>query len=125
MEKAVTGRLPHVTSEVTISANPSRAAVFVDGLYAGHVAEFNGWGRAMLVAPGEHRIRIALPGYESFEADIHPRPDQKVEIKTDLLKSDVPLDDALLAPGENNATPPPAAGDVGGQPGAMASPAGR
>ena len=73
----------------------------MDGLFVGHVGEFNRGGRALLVPPGAHRIRIALPGYVSFEADINPQPDQKVEIKTDLLKSRVPINDALLAPGEN------------------------
>jgi hypothetical protein len=102
MEKVSTGPRSQVNSTVTISANPSRAAVFVDGLYVGHVHEFSGWGRAMLVAPGAHRIRVALPGYETFEAEINPKPDQKVEIKTDLVKSTVPLSDPLLAPGESN-----------------------
>jgi PEGA domain-containing protein len=121
MEKAVAQPLPRVTSTVQISAYPPRAAVFMDGLFVGHVGEFNGWGRALLVPPGTHRIRIALPGYESFEADINPRPNQKVEIKTDLLKSREPIDDALLAPGEGNA--PPAEGSGGSTPNAMASPA--
>lgn len=107
MEKTVVGPRSQVNSTVTISANPSRAAVFVDGLYVGHVHEFRGWGRAMLVAPGAHRIRIALPGYETFEADINPKPDQKVEIKTDLMKSAVPLSDPLLAPGTSNTASSP------------------
>lgn len=113
--------LPPVTSTVKISANPDRAAVFMDGLFVGHVGEFNRGGRALLVPPGEHHIRIALPGYVSFEADINPQPDQKVEIKTDLLKSRVPIDDALLAPGEKVQ---PAA-ENGATPGAMASPMGK
>jgi hypothetical protein len=104
METVSTGPPSQVNSTVTISANPSRAAVFVDGLYVGHVHEFRGWGRAMLIAPGAHRIRIALPGYETFEADINPNPNQKVDIKTDLVKSTVPLSDPLLAPGESNST---------------------
>ncbi len=98
MEKATAIPPSQVTSTVKIAANPSRAAVFVDGQFIGHVGEFRGWGRGLLVPPGEHRIRIALPGNQSFEADINPLPNQKVEIKTDLLKSNVPLDDALLAP---------------------------
>lgn len=107
MEKVSTVPRSQVNSTVTISANPSRAAVFVDGLYVGHVHEFRGWGRAMLVAPGAHRIRIALPGYETFEAEINPKPDQKVEIKTDLVKSTLPLSDPLLAPGESNTASAP------------------
>ena len=68
MEKTITGPPPPVTSTVKISANPSRAAVFVDDLFVGHVGEFRGWGRAMLVTPGVHRIRIALPGYNQCPA---------------------------------------------------------
>ncbi len=117
MEKAATGLPLHTTSTIIIAANPSRAAVFVDGLYAGHVGEFRGWGRAMLVSPGAHRISIALPGYESFQMDINPQPDQKLVIKTDLLKSSAPLDPVLLKPAEDNT-----AGNVGVEPGTMASP---
>src|SRR6202451_3671607 len=52
MEKAPTGPLPDVTATVKIAVNPSRAAVFLDGLFVGHVGEFDGLGRGMLVAPG-------------------------------------------------------------------------
>ena len=124
MTKAITGPPPPVTSTVKISANPSRAAVFVDDLFVGHVGEFRGWGRAMLVTPGVHRIRIALPGYESFQAEINARPDQKVEIKTDLLKSNVPLADPLLKPEENDTASSPAT-NTADVPNAMASPKGK
>ncbi len=90
MQKAPTGPLPQVTAEVKIAVNPSRAAVFLDGLFVGHVGEFEGAGRGMLVAPGPHRIRIALPGFQTFETEINPSANQKVEIKTELLKSDAP-----------------------------------
>ncbi len=116
MEKAITGPLPRTTSTVKISAYPSRAAVFVDGLYVGHVDEFNGVGRGMLVAPGVHRITIALPGYETFEAEISPQPKQKVEIKTNLLKSNVPLTAPMLDPRESGTASSPAAGNMGVQP---------
>jgi hypothetical protein len=90
MLKAPTGPIPQVTAELKIAVNPSRAAVFLDGLFVGHVGEFEGAGRGMLVAPGPHRIRIALPGYQTFETDINPTANQKVEIKTELAKSDAP-----------------------------------
>lgn len=96
MEKAATGPMPQATAEVKLSVNPSRAAVFVDGQFVGHVAEFQGAGRGLLVAPGEHKIKIALPGYKAFESDINPIANQKVEIKTELQKSDQPLDDPSL-----------------------------
>jgi hypothetical protein len=96
MEKAVTGVLPSVTATVKIEVNPSRAAVFVDGLFVGHVGEFEGMGRGMLVAPGTHQISIALPGYQTFETEINPLANQKVEIKTDLVKNGAPLSEPLV-----------------------------
>src|SRR5580700_1226131 len=57
MEKAPTGPLADVTATVKIAVKPSRAAVFLDGLFVGHVGEFEGAGRGMLVAPGAHQIR--------------------------------------------------------------------
>jgi hypothetical protein len=96
MQKAATGLLPDVTATVKIAVSPSRAAVFVDGLFVGHVGEFEGMGRGMLVAPGTHQIRIALPGYQTFETDINPLANQKVEIKTDLVKNGAPLSGPLV-----------------------------
>ena len=96
MEKALMGVMPNVTSTVKISVNPSRAAVFLDGAFVGHVAEFQGAGRGLVIAPGAHKIKIALPGYKTFETDINPQGDQKVEVKTDLVKNDVPVDEPLL-----------------------------
>jgi hypothetical protein len=51
------------TGELKISAVPSRAVVFVDNQYAGHVDEFDGAGKAMLLTPGRNAIRAlrAMP----------------------------------------------------------------
>jgi hypothetical protein len=107
MEKALTGPLPQVTAEVKIAVNPSRAAVFLDGLFVGHVGEFEGAGRGMLVAPGSHQIKIALPGYQTFETAINPLANQKVQIKTDLVKNGAPLTEPLVNTETGEAVPPP------------------
>ena len=108
MEKAATPAMSAVTATVKIEINPNRAAVFLDGLFVGHVGEFEGVGRGMLVAPGTHKIRVALPGYQTFETDINPLANQKVEVKTDLVKNDAAVADPLLNPeGNNHAAPPP------------------
>jgi hypothetical protein len=112
MEKAPTGPLPSVTATVKIAVNPSRAAVFLDGLFVGHVGEFEGMGRGMLVAPGAHRISIALPGYQTFETAINPIANQKVEIKTDLVKNGAPLTEPLVKTETGDATPPAVARDA-------------
>jgi hypothetical protein len=117
MEKASTGPLPNVTATVKIGGNPSRAAVFVDSLFVGHVGEFEGRGRGMLVAPGVHRIRIALPGYQTFETDIKPLANQKVEIKTDLVRNNGPLAEPLVKKEASAATLPSVARDPAAAPG--------
>jgi len=103
MQRAAAQPMPTVTSEIKIDVMPKRAAVFVDGQFAGHVGEFEGAGRAMLIAPGAHHIRIALPGYNTFETDVTTVANQKVQVKTELAKSSEPLPDPLLK-GQPNAT---------------------
>jgi len=107
MNKAATGPMPPQAELATIkiNVNPSRAAVFVDNRFVGHVGEFGGLGRAMQVVPGAHHIRIALPGYATFQTDINPLPRQKVEVKTDLVKSEIPLADPLLKSEANSKLP--------------------
>ena len=105
MQKAPTGPIPDAMATVKIAVNPSRAAVFLDGLFVGHVGEFEGPGRGMLVAPGTRQIRIALPGYETFETKINPLANQKVEIKTDLVKDGAPLAGPLIKSETGVATP--------------------
>jgi hypothetical protein len=107
MEKGPTGVMPAVTATVKITVNPTRAAVFVDGLFVGHVAEFQGLGRGLLVAPGSHAIKIALPGYQTFETQISPVARQKVEVRTNLLKSAGNSDDPLINGEKTPPAPPP------------------
>jgi PEGA domain len=106
MSEAPTGAMPTLWSEVKIEVNPSRAAVFLDGRFVGHVAEFEGVWHSLLIAPGDHKIKIALPGFQTFETEINPAPKQKVEVKTNLLKARGPIEDPSLQGGEGNQTPP-------------------
>ena len=105
MEKGARGPVSAVMSTVKVAVKPSRAAVFVDGLFVGHVGEFDGMGRGMLVAPGTHQIKIALPGYQTFETEIKPLANQTVEIKTDLLRSSGLLSEPLVNKETSAATP--------------------
>src|SRR5579862_2269656 len=101
MTKAASGPMPAAWASVKIAVNPNRAAVFMDGRFVGHVGEFDGVGRSLLVAPGQHSIKIALPGFKTFETQINPTANQKVEVKTDLVKNDGPVDDPSLKRGVN------------------------
>ena len=86
MEKDLRVQMPQVTAEIKLDVNPNRAAVFVDGVFVGHVAEFGGIGRALLVTPGKRKVVISLPGYQTFETDIDLVANQKSTIKTELVK---------------------------------------
>jgi hypothetical protein len=77
------------TGELKISATPTRAAVFVDNQFAGHVDEFDGAGKAMLLTPGRHSVRVALPGYLPFETVVDLRSHQKLKLQTDLVKGSI------------------------------------
>jgi len=86
MVKDLRFRMPSVTAEIKVSVNPDRAAVFVDGLLAGHAGEFTGVGRSLLVAPGHRKISISLPGYQTFDTEVDLAPKQKFVLKTTLQK---------------------------------------
>jgi hypothetical protein len=85
MEKDARVVLPKVTAEIKLEVKPNRAAVLVDGVFVGHIAEFEGHGKALLVAPGKHKIKISLPGYHDFETEINLVANQKSTIKTEMV----------------------------------------
>ncbi|MFY9689789.1 MAG: PEGA domain-containing protein [Candidatus Acidiferrales bacterium] len=96
MQKDPRAEYAKVTSEIKLKVTPDRAAVFVDGSYAGTAHEFGGMGRAMLVAPGKHHIKIDLPGYRTFDTDVSLLPKQKVTIKTKLEPGSITQADPAL-----------------------------
>ena len=85
MEKDTRVVMPKITAEIKLDVKPNRAAVFVDGVFVGHVAEFSGIGKALLVTPGKRKIKITLPGYQTFETEIDLVANQKSTIKTDMV----------------------------------------
>jgi len=86
MAKDTSVQMPRVTAEIKLDVKPNRAAVFVDGVFIGHIAEFTGIGKALLVEPGKRRIKISLPNYQPFETDIELAANQKTTIKTELVQ---------------------------------------
>ena len=89
LEKDPNAIYSKVNAQVKIDVTPDRAAVFVDGKFAGSVSDFKGIGKAMLIAPGKHKIKIDLAGYRPFETDIDLLPNQKMTIKTDLVEGSI------------------------------------
>ena len=76
---------PTQTATVKIHVRPHRAGVFVDGVFAGHVDEFDGPGQAMLLGAGTHQIEIALPGYETFSTRVNLLAGQTFKLETKLF----------------------------------------
>jgi hypothetical protein len=96
MQKDPLAEYPKVTAQVKLEVAPDRAAVFLDDTFVGHVQEFRGLARSMLVSAGKHRIKIALPGYQTFETEINLLPRQKFTIKTELIKGSITHADPLI-----------------------------
>jgi len=90
LERDTRFQMPTVFSEIKLSVNPDRAAVFVDGQFAGHASEFSGVAHSLLVAPGHRQITISLPGYETFHSDVDLAPHQKFKLQTNLVKLGAP-----------------------------------
>lgn len=89
LTKDPSAHFSNVTSEIKLDVEPDRAAVFVDGNFAGYVHQFGGVGRAMLVSPGKHEIKIALPGYRDFTTEVNLLPKQKFTVETKLIQGSI------------------------------------
>ena len=76
-------------AELKLDIKPERAAVFVDDGYVGHVADVGGAFRAMTVTPGKHRVKVELPGYQTFETEVNLLPKQKSKVETDLVEGSI------------------------------------
>lgn len=82
-------RPPAITAELKLTVEPGRAAVFLDDNYVGHASELGGALHSLLISPGKHRIKIALPGYRTFETEVGLLAGQKSEVKTELVKGSI------------------------------------
>lgn len=89
LEKDPKAQFSASNAQIKLKITPERAAVFVDGQFAGTANQFQGVGRAMLIAPGKHHIKIGLVGYQPFETDVTLSPNQKFTIKTDLVEGSI------------------------------------
>jgi PEGA domain len=99
LERDPNVEMPLTTSEIKLDVTPDRAAVFLDGAYAGSVGDFKGLGHGMLVEPGKHTIKIDLAGYRPFETEVTLLPKQKFTVKTNLEEGSIlQADPAIKSP---------------------------
>jgi hypothetical protein len=89
MQMLAGAKTPDVTSELKLTIQPKRAAVFLDGNYVGHASELGGKFHSLEVSPGKHRIKVELPGYRTFETEVNVLVGQKSEVKTELVKGSI------------------------------------
>jgi hypothetical protein len=103
MMKATNETYPTVTAQLKVDIQPDRAAVFVDDRFLGHAGELGGAFHSMLLSPGTHRIKVELPGYQSFETEVTLVAGQKSEVRTSLAKGSIHQADALIDQANNSA----------------------
>ena len=73
------------TAQLRVDVKPEDAAIFINESYVGRTDRF-GSRQGMRMSPGDYRVTIALPGYQSFDAELSLRAGQTYEIKTELAK---------------------------------------
>jgi PEGA domain len=85
-----------------------RAAVYVDGFYAGIVDDFDGIFQSLALSPGGHGIVVYLEGYRTVRHNLYLQPGSSFTLQVMLQR---------LRPGERSeppfvapAVPPPPAG---------------
>jgi hypothetical protein len=77
---------------VKVNVSPAQARVFLDGKYIGISDDWDGAGGGALLAfytEGNHRLRMAYPGYRDMNVDVLVRsnaPEEKVEIEHEMEK---------------------------------------
>ena len=69
---------------VSLEIYPNDGAVYVDGVYAGEVREFDGSQQPLTLVPGTHRIDVEAPGYEPLSVDVTVRPGEVIPYRGDL-----------------------------------------
>src|SRR6202521_18272 len=102
MQKETNDTWPTVTAQLKVDVQPDRAAVFVDNRFLGHAGELGGAFHSMLLSPGTHRIKVELPGYQTFETDVTLDAGQKSVIKTNLAKGTIHKADPLIYEANNS-----------------------
>jgi hypothetical protein len=72
------------TGGVQLDVQPWRASVFVDGVYAGRVDQFNGYYQHLDVVAGPHRIVVVDAGYQPLVFDAVVVPGQTLTYRGTL-----------------------------------------
>jgi PEGA domain-containing protein len=78
------------TGGVRLEVSPKDADVYVDGVKAGVVDDFDGLFQALKLPPGVHHIELQAPGYAPLEFDVNIEPGQTLRYRDAMKKSGEP-----------------------------------
>jgi hypothetical protein len=95
-------------AQVRLQVQPSEAAVYVDGFYAGIVDEFDGVFQRLPVPPGGHEFVLYLEGYRTAHYTLYLRPGSDFSLHHTMVR--LPPGLASEPPPIASPVPPPPAG---------------
>ena len=74
------------SSALRLRINPNAAEVFIDGMYAGRVDNFDGIFQRLRVRPGSHDLIVYMPGYRPVRERVFVRPDETRTINLSMSR---------------------------------------
>lgn len=74
----------YTTGRVRLKVTPRDAEVFVDNYYAGTVDDFDGNFQGLRLEPGNHKVEVRKPGFESLTYDVHVQPDRTITFRGEM-----------------------------------------
>jgi hypothetical protein len=69
-----------------LHVKPGKAEVRVDGSLAGEAGDFDGSPSLLWLRKGSHRIKVSLPGYETFDEEYSVAPGEVFEVHLKMKK---------------------------------------
>lgn len=95
------------TGAMRLDVSPKDAAVYVDGAYAGIVADFEGAFRHLTLSAGPHAIQVRKEGLETLDVQVNVQPNRTLTYRASM---EAAHPGATATPAEPGATPVPPTG---------------
>jgi len=71
--------------KMQLTVTPPRALVFMDGKLIGSGGDFSATRDHYSLLDGDHRLRIQLPGYRTFETELSIQANRTIHLDIQLL----------------------------------------
>ena len=73
-------------SSIKFDVRPKDTSVFVDGYYAGVVADYGGWFQSLDVSAGPHVIALWNEGYRTVTQNVYVQIGQQLKLRYDMVR---------------------------------------